>query len=115
MKLRYTFRTFIYYLIFGFAFWGCSENKSSILDQDDMRFAGFYSDYLLFSGVTAGDQPVFTTALNSGEVITLLENHTLTREHFTKKIQYYKQNPERWRAVLMQVRENIRKKSFSGK
>jgi hypothetical protein len=111
MKLRDTVLAFICTLMFGFALLGCSENKPSKLDQDDIRFAGFYSDYLLRAGVTAGDDAIVSATFDSTELNDLLVRHALTRERLTIKVQSYKQNPELWQQVLVLVRENIHKKS----
>ncbi|MEI8033586.1 MAG: hypothetical protein WCH05_09600 [Chlorobiaceae bacterium] len=115
MKMRDTIRKSLPVLVFAFALSGCGLKSSSDLDQDDVRFAGFYSDYLLLSGVTEGDEGARLTAPASPELDTLLVGHYLTRERFNFKIRYYRENPLRWRALLVQVRENIRKKTAAGR
>ena len=114
MQLRNAFRGFFLCFAFALLFSGCSEKKSSQLDQTDIRFAGFYTDYLLLSGVTAGDDGVRFASLDSAELSALLQRHALTREQLNLKVELYKQNPDLWQHVLLQARENIRKKSLPG-
>jgi hypothetical protein len=111
MKLRDTFLAYFCCLIFGFVCFGCSENRPLKLDKDDIRFAGFYSDYLQISGVTHGDESSQPAVLNSAELDTLLVHHLLTRERMSFKVQLYRQHPDLWRLVLVQVRENLHKKT----
>ena len=89
---------------------GCVEQKPLALDQDDVRVAGFYGDYLLVSGVSPGNgqELVLPDSIVLNE---LLVRHYLTRESLSRKTEVYKRNPLLWRAVLEQVRLNIRKKS----
>ncbi|NTV99495.1 MAG: hypothetical protein HGA70_10080 [Chlorobiaceae bacterium] len=93
---------------------GCSEKKTFSLDKDDIHFAGFYSDYLLQSGVAAGNEDGSLVALDAGELNTLLLRHALNRELLSRKMELYRDNPGRWRSVLVLVRENIRKKRGGG-
>jgi len=102
-------------LIFSFTLSGCSENKRVRLDQDDVRFAGFYSDYLLQSGIPAGDDVSVSAVLDAPRLDTLLVRHWLSRERFAFKAKAYSRDPDRWRLVLVQVRENIRKKTDSAR
>lgn len=111
MTLRATFRASFFCLIFSFILFGCSEKKSFTFDKDDIRFVEFYSDYLQLSGVLGENGPVVINALNSEDIDELLVRHTITRESLNRKTEAYKKNPELWREVLLQVRENIRKKS----
>jgi hypothetical protein len=114
MTLRHTFRISFFCLFFGLVFLGCSEKKTFTLDKDDIRFVGFYSDYLLLSGVLGENDAVELNRLNSADLNELLVRHALPRESLNRKAEAYKQNLELWRAVLLQVRENIRKKSAAG-
>ena len=115
MILRDIFRASFYCLVAGFILLGCAEKKSFTLDKDDIRFAGFYSDYLLLSGVPGEKDTVVLNAPNSADINALLVRHALTRESLNRKTEAYKQNPDLWREVLLQVRENIRKKSAAVK
>lgn len=90
---------------------GAAKKKTSGLDKDDIRVAGFYCDYLLISGVEPRDGGVELTAIDSVDLNELLVRHALTRESMTSKIEAYKKNPELWRSVLEQVRANIRHKA----
>jgi len=110
-----TLQRFIVALLFGFVLFGCGEKKPSIPDKDDIRFAGFYADYLVQSGVVNGNDEIELSSISSAELNKLLERHYLTLEVLSRKTQVYKDNPELWKAVLIQVREDIRKKSPSGK
>ena len=114
MILRDIFRASFLCLLVSFILAGCTEKKSFTLDKDDIRFEGFYSDYLLLSGVTGDKDVVVLNAPNSADINELLVRHALTRENLNRKTEAYKQNPELWREVLLQVRENIRKKSAAG-
>ncbi len=86
----------------------------SRLDKDDIHFAGFYSDYLLKSGVVTDNEDVVLAALDAADINELLVRHALTRESLKSKIEKYKKNPELWRLVLVQVRANIVKKTDAG-
>ncbi|MEI6692460.1 MAG: hypothetical protein WCL43_07025 [Chlorobium sp.] len=114
MKWRYTIQTTLLAFILTVAFLGCAKKQSAVLDKDDIRFAGFYSDYLLISGVAENKDEVVLTAVSTSQLDKLLEHYTLTRESLKLKTLRYKQNPELWRAVLVTVRDNIRKKTTSG-
>ncbi len=114
MTLRDTFRASFFCLMFGCILLGCTDKRSFTLDKDDIRFVGFYSDYLLVSGVPGEKESVVLNAPNSIAINELLTRHALTRESLNRKTEAYKQNPELWREVLLQVRESIRKKSASG-
>ena len=61
--------------------------------------------------MTASDETVALAVPDSVELTDLLLRHTLTMESLSRKVQFYKENPERWRSVLVQVRANIRKKT----
>ena len=102
-------------LVFGFVLSGCSGKSVSPLDKDDIRFAGFYSDYLLESGVVTGNQADVLTALDSTGINALLVRHALTRESLNRKIESYKKSPELWQSILVQVRANLLKKTDAAK
>jgi hypothetical protein len=102
---------FVCCVVFFFALLGCSDNKPLTLDKDDIRFAGLYSDYLLQSGVTDRENAIAASSFDSAQLDTLLVRHALDRPRFTVKVQLYRRNPELWRLVLVQVRENIRKRT----
>ncbi len=112
MTRRHPFRASIISVVLVFVFLGgCSEKKLYTLDKDDIRFVEFYSDYLLLSGVVVEHDTEVLTVLNSDEINKILVRHELTRESLQRKTEAYKHNPELWRSVLLQVRENLRKKS----
>jgi len=111
MILRDIFRASFFCLLVGSILSGCTEKKSFTLDKDDIRFVGFYSDYLLVSGISGEKGPDVLNTPNSADIQALLLQHALTRESLNHKTEVYKQNPDLWREVLLQVRENIRKKS----
>lgn len=111
MQLRHTFRLSFIFILFSALLFGCSEEKKVALDRDDIHFAGFYSDYLLLSGVTSSNSVVTLTALDSSEITGLLVTHALTPESFRRKSEIYRNNPHLWRLVLLQIRANIQKKT----
>jgi hypothetical protein len=85
-----------------------------VLDKDDIRFAGFYSDYLHYSGVTSVKDGIEPVVLNLADIDMLLSRHALTRQRVEEKMFAYKRNPERWQLVLYQVRLHIRQQEYSG-
>ncbi|MEI7694513.1 MAG: hypothetical protein WCI64_02540 [Chlorobium sp.] len=102
-------------LVLWCALAGCVEQRSQALDQEDVRIAGFYGDYLLDSGVVSGAGGVAELALlDSFDLNRILERHYLTHERLSRKSELYKRDPERWRAVVVLVRKNIRKKTVDG-
>ena len=111
MKFRYIIHIFVACIIFCYGLTGCSDSKPLVLDKDDIHFAGFYCDYLLFSGVAPAAGSSELVALNSADINELLVRHALTRESMKRKIEIYKRNSERWRSVLELARINIRKKT----
>jgi hypothetical protein len=114
MKFCDTFRRSLFCFVFGCALLGCSEQKTFLLDKDDIHFAGFYSDYLLESGVVPANENLVLSSLDSSDINVLLVRHALTRERLNRKIVAYKNNPELWRSVLKRVRANILKKTDAG-
>ncbi len=114
MKFGDTFRRSFFCFVFCCALLGCSEKKTVLLDKDDIHFAGFYSDYLLESGVVPANENLALSALGSSNINMLLARHGLTRELLSRKVVAYKNNPERWRLVLVRVRTNILNKSDAG-
>ncbi len=114
MKFCDAFRRSFLCLVCVCALSGCGEKRVSPLDRDDVHFAGFYSDYLLKSGVATGNEEVALSSLDSAEINELLLRHALTRERMTRKIEVYKKNPELWKLILVQVRANIFKKTGVG-
>ncbi len=111
MKFFYTLRSSFFCLLFICALSGCGGEKLVRLDKDDVRIAGFYSDYLVLSGITPHDGGEGLAQLNSTDIDELLLRHALTRESLARKREVYMRNPELWRSVLELVRLNIRKKT----
>jgi hypothetical protein len=114
MKLTRFCRNLFFYLLLCLPIAGCYDEPSTVLDKDDIRFAGFYSDYLHYSGVTAVKEGSVPVVLDSADINALLARHALTREKAERKIYAYKLNPERWQLVLDQVRLHIRQQQSSG-
>lgn len=84
--------------------------------EEDRRFAAFYSDYLLASGVSGRSQGApAVAALDSAALGALLEKHGLDVGALQERTEAYRQDPELWQQVLMQVREEIKLKNRSGK
>ena len=114
MKFCNTFRNFLLCLVFVSVLSGCGEKRLSPLDKDDVHFAAFYSDYLLESGVAPGSGGAELSVLDSADINELLARHALTRERLNWKMAVYRKNHELWRAILVQVRANIFKKTGAG-
>ncbi|NTV06415.1 MAG: hypothetical protein HGA59_07920 [Chlorobiaceae bacterium] len=114
MKFSAAFRKSFFCFVICCLLSGCSEDTLSRLDKDDIHFAGFYSDYLLKSGVVTDNEDIVLAALDAADINELLVRHALTRESLKSKIEKYKKNPELWRLVLVQVRANIVKKTDAG-
>jgi hypothetical protein len=104
-------RSFLICLVFGYVLSGCGEKSISPLDKDDIRFAGFYSDYLLELGVVTGNEADVLAALDSSQINVLLARHALTRESLNRKVEAYKKSPVLWQSLLVLVRSNLLKKS----
>lgn len=111
MKFCNTFRRSFFCFVFCCTLLGCSEKRSLVLDKDDIHFAGFYSDYLLESGVVPANENVVLSVIDSSDINELLARHSLTRERLNRKVVAYKNNPELWRSLLVRVRANILKKT----
>jgi hypothetical protein len=90
---------------------GCRTAGNTGLDADDLRFAGFYSDYLVESGVTSSDEDVVLAPLSSEKMNSMLARHDLKPEDFRKKVRLYNQEPERWKLVIALVRSNVQKET----
>jgi|WetSurMetagenome_2_1015567.scaffolds.fasta_scaffold92267_2 hypothetical protein len=95
-------------------FAGCIDNGTRVLDKDDIRFAGFYSDYLDYSGVTPAGANETPVVLASPDINALLAKHNLDREKLARKMISYRSDPDRWQLVLDQVRLHIRQKEAGG-
>ncbi|NTU97219.1 MAG: hypothetical protein HGA62_05300 [Chlorobiaceae bacterium] len=93
---------------------GCLDNGTPVLDNDDIRFAGFYSDYLQNSGVAPAEADEIPVVLASADIIALLAKHNLDRELLARKTASYRSDPNRWGLVLEQVRLHIRQKEAGG-
>ena len=108
MKFITAIRSFCFCSMLWCAISGCVEKRHLLLDQDDIRYAGFYCDYLLESGVvSASGGQAALSRLDSADLNELLGTHSLTLESLSRKTEVYKRNSELWRAVLEQVRMNI--------
>jgi len=88
---------------------GCSLQSGPKLDAADLRFASFYSDYLVRSGVSAPDSTAKGVAMSSAGLDSLFLRHGLDQKSFDAKIRAYSKDPQLWREVLVQVRRNLRK------
>lgn len=97
--------------VLGLQLAGCSGNEASRLRKDDIRFAAFYTDYLLLSGVEPATKDEQLVALSPAMVDQLLEKHHLTRQSMSSLVANYRRNPEQWQVVLEQVRGNLRNKA----
>ena len=87
---------------------GCSEGKPPSLDDADKRFAAFYADYLLYSGVAADDADS-GISVKSEELDSLLATHGLSAKDFNERADTYRIKPKLWKAVLTEVRDILQK------
>lgn len=90
---------------------GCRTAGHTELDAVDIRFAAFYSDYLIASGVTSRDENVVLAPLSGTRMNRMLADHAIKPETFRKRVQLYGEQPERWKKVIALVRSNVRKKA----
>lgn len=94
------------FLVLMFLGQGCTRNKQPVLNEADKKFAAFYADYLVLSGVTVGESEK-VHRIGGKHVDSLLEVHALSLEGFNERTDVYKENPNLWKAVLLQVRNNL--------
>lgn len=88
----------------------CQEDSAVPLDDTDRCFAGFYSDYLVHSGVSAHEEDVVLAPLPEKELEAMLARHALSRERMEKRLELYRKQPQRWKRVVELVRAEVRKK-----
>ncbi|WP_449258467.1 hypothetical protein [Chlorobium limicola] len=98
-------------VLVALSFSGCRLSRSDGLDAVDIRFAAFYSDYLIAAGVTSRDEEVVLAPLSTASMRSMLARHSMTPEVFRKRVQLYGEQPERWKKVIALVRSNVWKKS----
>ncbi|MCG8377490.1 MAG: hypothetical protein MI702_13515 [Chlorobiales bacterium] len=85
---------------------GCAKSDPPALNEADKRFAAFYADYMLLSGVAVGEaDSVALTGIQ--EIDSLLDAHALTIQVFNERADAYRQEPKLWRAVLLEVKNNL--------
>lgn len=107
MRLRITRTVTAFAVVFFLAFaQGCARKDSPVLQEGDKRFAAFYADYLVLSGISStGTERFFWPG---GDLIdSLFDVHGLTLESFNELSDTYRENPKRWRAVLKEVKNNL--------
>ncbi|MBM3162541.1 MAG: hypothetical protein FJZ79_04335 [Chlorobi bacterium] len=90
---------------------GCLQGKQAVPDAADRRFAAFYSDYLVGSGVTSRNEEVVLAPPTGSELERMLARHSMKPEEFQKQVRLYREQPERWKNVLVLIRSEVRKKS----
>jgi hypothetical protein len=105
--LKATARSLPLYLFCFILLQGCGSESGDVPDQTDLRFASFYSEYLIAFGVPSGESGDLN-AIGSGQIDSLFARHGLTRELFEKKLKHYAEHPKLWRNVLVHVRKNLR-------
>lgn len=98
-------------VLLALSFSGCRPSSRDGLDAVDIRFAAFYSDYLVAAGVTSRDEEVVLAPLSTASMQSMLARHSMTPEVFRKRVQLYGEQPERWKKVIAMVRSNVWKKS----
>ena len=85
---------------------GCTQQVQPKLGSDDKKFAAFYADYLILSGV-ASDESETVSLVGGRDIDSLFEVHALTLERFNELADAYKEEPRLWRAVLLEVKNNL--------
>lgn len=85
---------------------GCAKSDPSALNEADKRFAAFYADYMLLSGVAVSEADSVALA-GIQEIDSLLDAHALTIQVFNERADAYRQEPKLWRAVLLEVKNNL--------
>ncbi len=93
-------------VVFLFFAQGCGENDLPALNNTDKRFAAFYADYLMLSGV-AVDEVDSVAVMGVRELDSLFAVHALTRKAFNERADRYRREPKLWKAVLLEVRNNL--------
>lgn len=97
---------FVVFLIF-FSL-GCARQDQPVLHEKDRKFAAFYADYLVLSGI-AGDTEDSDSLIGGKNLDSLFEVHALSLESFNERTDVYKENPKLWRAVLQEVKDKLQK------
>lgn len=95
-------------VLFMFLAQGCTKDDQPLLQDADKRFAAFYADYLLLSGI-ASSEPDNVSLVDGKYIDSLLVVHALTIEDFNKLVDTYKDDPRLWRAVLREVKNKLQK------
>lgn len=85
---------------------GCTKSDPPALNEADKRFAAFYADYMLLSGVAVSEADSVALA-GIQEIDSLLDTHALTIQVFNERADAYRQEPKLWRAVLLEVKNNL--------
>ena len=86
---------------------GCTPKAPYELSQADKRFAAFYADYMLLSGITESARDSVAVP-GMQKIDSLLEVHTLTMKEFNEQAEKYRQEPKHWRAILLEVKNNLK-------
>ena len=103
-------RTLPLFALFSFLLAGCGLQSGSKLDANDMKFAAFYSDYLVHSGTALPESADRGVLMTSGELDSLFVRNGFDQKTFDAKLRIYSKDPSLWREVLLQVRKNLRRK-----
>mgnify|MGYP006278485379 FL=1 len=87
---------------------GCGLQSGPKLDATDMKFAAFYSDYLLRSGASGTADSGHGIDMSPAGADSLFARNGIDQERFDAKLRSYSKDPALWREVLLQVRRNLR-------
>ena len=85
---------------------GCSQEDQLVLHEDDKKFAAFYADYLVLSGI-ADDESESDSLIGGRYLDSLFDVHALSLERFNERADIYKEDPKLWRAVLQEVKGKL--------
>ncbi|HWQ25281.1 MAG TPA: hypothetical protein VN367_00735 [Chlorobaculum sp.] len=107
--MRGVLRRLLHFVVLGLFLGGCGLQGQPKLDAADIRFAAFYSDYLVRSGVSPKDGGAPSPVMSSSGLDSLFARHGMDQKSFDAKLNAYSRDPQLWREVLEQVRRNLRK------
>ncbi len=108
MNARTVLRTALFSAFFFLTtLMSCAPDDVVDLGENDRRYAAFYADYLVMSGVSStvdssGSVP------GADRVDSLLVVHGLTLYEFNERSDTYSKNPRLWRAVLLETKSRLK-------
>lgn len=95
------------------SFVGCAKSDSVTLGETDKRFAAFYADYMMLSGLAANEADS-AELIGGKEIDSLFDVHGLSPQDFNRRADVYRESPKLWRAVLLEVKQELQQKEGRG-